>query len=176
MALAEKFVDFEFDAWNSHLTGRSQNQLLRDIMRGSSPESGNTATTFCVTLTRGLIKVLFARVWSAVINSQCTSTVHQWFTMAMKATETKKKSGKRCVAWGCSTTGAMEMVSIHLFPKDKGKCRFTLRLLYDFFDPPEIPSFPMACWCYGIVSLILLLNTDLAVVPLSLALPGILAL
>ena len=34
----------------------------------------------------------------------------------------------------------------------------------------------MACWCYGTVSSILLLNTDLAVAPLSLASPGILAL
>ena len=34
----------------------------------------------------------------------------------------------------------------------------------------------MACWCYGTVSSILLLKTDLAVMPLSLASPGILAL
>ena len=33
-----------------------------------------------------------------------------------------------------------------------------------------------ACWCYGTVSSILLLNTDLAVTLLSLASPGILAL
>ena len=35
---------------------------------------------------------------------------------------------------------------------------------------------PTACWCYGIASTTLYLNTDLAVVPLSLATPGILAL
>ena len=48
--------------------------------------------------------------------------------------------------------------------------------LFDLAFPPWIPSLPMACWCYGTVSSILLLNTDLAVVPPSLALPGILAL
>ena len=37
-------------------------------------------------------------------------------------------------------------------------------------------SLTLACWCYGIVSSILLLNTDLAVAPLSLALPGIFVL
>ena len=48
--------------------------------------------------------------------------------------------------------------------------------LFDLAFPPWILSLPMACWCYGTVSLILLLNTDLAVVPLSLASPGILVI
>ena len=48
--------------------------------------------------------------------------------------------------------------------------------LFDLAFPPQIPAHPTACWCHGIVSSILLLNTDLAVVSLSLATPGILAL
>ena len=48
--------------------------------------------------------------------------------------------------------------------------------LFDLAFPPLIPACPMACWCYGIVSSILLLNTDLAVAPLNLASPGTLAL
>ena len=48
--------------------------------------------------------------------------------------------------------------------------------LFDLAFLPWIPSLPMACWCYGTVSSILLLNTDLAVAPLSLPSPGILAL
>ena len=39
---------------------------------------------------------------------------------------------------------------------------------------PRPPAHQTAHWCYGTVSSILLLNTDLAVVPVSLALPGIL--
>jgi len=30
-------------------------------------------------------------------------------------------TGKRCVAWGCSNTSAMEGISTFLFPKDEGK-------------------------------------------------------
>ena len=41
---------------------------------------------------------------------------------------------------------------------------------------PETPAHPMAHWYYGTVLLILLLNTDSTVSPLSLATPGILAL
>ena len=48
--------------------------------------------------------------------------------------------------------------------------------LFDLAFARYIPSLSMACWCYGIVSSILLLNTDLAVAPLSLASPAILAL
>ena len=53
----------------------------------------------CITLARGLMKVLFVRVWSSVINWQWASTVHQWFTVAMEATETKKKikEAMRCL-------------------------------------------------------------------------------
>ena len=38
------------------------------------------------------------------------------------------------------------------------------------------PVCPMACWCFEIASTTLYLNTDLAVAPLSLAMPGILPL
>ena len=56
---------------------------------------------------------------------------------------------------------------------------FKKHLKTHFFDLSFLPltsACPMACWCYGTVSSILLLNTDSAVVPLSLASPGILAL
>ena len=41
--------------------------------------------------------------------------------------------------------------------------------------PPVDTGAPTACWCYAIASSPSLLNTDLAVVPLRLATPGILA-
>ena len=48
--------------------------------------------------------------------------------------------------------------------------------LFDLAFPHRYWYTPRACWCYGIVSSILLLDTDLAVVPLSLPSPGILVL
>ena len=42
--------------------------------------------------------------------------------------------------------------------------------LFDLASPPLIAARLMTCWCYGTASSILLLNTDLAVTPLSLAL------
>ena len=51
-----------------------------------------------------------------------------------------------------------------------------ISLIWPSPPPPYIPSLAMAFWCYGTVPSSLLLNTDLAVAPLSLASPGILAL
>ena len=42
--------------------------------------------------------------------------------------------------------------------------------------PPKTPVCHTVCWCYGTASTTSHLNTDLAVAPLSLATPGILAL
>ena len=47
---------------------------------------------------------------------------------------------------------------------------------FDLAFPEKTLAHPRVCWCYGAVSLILLLNNNSAVVPLSMTLLGILAL
>ena len=97
----------------SQMTGRSQNQIkstykcqciwyhamswvghppmasCHNPNPNPSPMCG-TRAMLCVLLAHGLMKVLFACVWSAVINWQWASTVNQWFTMAMKTTVIQK--------------------------------------------------------------------------------------
>ena len=72
--------------------------------------------------------------------------------------------------------GAKWTDSGRLLPKGRGR-RVKCLCIYNGLDPGNRQYDSLvACWCYGTVSSILLLNTDLAVAPLSLASPGILAL
>ena len=87
-ALADKFVNFEFGTGNSRLTDRSWNQLLLDVMGGSSPSLEHSH--IYVSLPCGLIKVLFVQFWSDVISSLWAGTVHQWFNTAVKQHRRKK--------------------------------------------------------------------------------------
>ena len=96
-ALAETFVDFEFGAWKSCLTGGSGNQLSHDCHKRVFSRVWKQIHAMCNTYAHGLIKVLFVHVWPAVVIWQWASTIYQWFTMK---TAEMKKSGKQCIAWG----------------------------------------------------------------------------
>ena len=69
----------------------------------------------CVTLSRGLIKVLFVRVWSArlTVSQHCKSVIHR----GHENNGNGKKSKERCIAWGMQQYWCSGGLSMHLFPK-----------------------------------------------------------
>ena len=117
-----------------------------------------------IVLINQLLYIHFLHVhWDQIKESIC---------LYLEKTNAEKRSFSSCAPslWNSLPLSVRSSTSVATFRK-------CLKIyLFDLAFPPLTPAYPMTCWRCETASSILLLSTDLDVVPLSLATPGILVL